>query len=731
MTMQDLRTSRRAFLAGAAGLVIGFQLPPLGRAAAAVPAVPGAPAGGAAAATPLNAFVRIAPDDSVTILCKHLEMGQAPYTGLATLLAEELDADWSQMRAEAAPADDDLYANLYFGIQGTGGSTAIAQSYEQLRRAGATARALLVAAAAEAWGVPAEEITVEQGRIRHAASGRESGFGAFAEAAAGITLESEPALKDPADFTLIGQDLPRLDTPAKTNGKAVFTLDIALPGMVTALVAHPEHFGARVAAYDDSAARAVPGVIAVRQISQGVAVYAENSWAAMQGRDALQIEWDLSDAETRSSEEIIAGYRETAAAPGFVVTDEGDVEQAFAEAATTHEAEFVFPFLAHAPMEPLDAVFVKAEDDTLDVYLGSQLQTVDQQVIAATLGLEPGAVRIHTQLAGGSFGRRAQAGSPYAAEAAEAFAAFGDERPMKHLWTREDDIRGGYYRPIYVHHLKGALDTEGRISGWEQVIVGQSIISGTPFEAMMAGGFDPTSVEGASDLPYAIAAKRVSLHTMQVGVPVLWWRSVGHTHTGFTTETFLDELLELAGQDPLESRLALLGDHARHRGVLERAAEMADWGGPVPEGRARGLAVHKSFNSYVAEVAEVSEGPEGIPKVHRVWCAVDCGVAVNPNHIRAQMEGGIGFGLGSVLFGEITLGRGGRVEQSNFHDYRSLRIDEMPEVEVAVIASSEPPTGVGEPGVPPIGPAVANAWRRLGQEPVRRLPFLRAPSVSG
>lgn len=731
MTLQDLRTSRRAFLAGAAGLVIGFQLPPLGRAAAAVPAVPGVPAGGAAAATPLNAFVRIAVDDSVTILCKHLEMGQAPYTGLATLLAEELDADWNQVRAEAAPADDGLYANLYFGIQGTGGSTAIAQSYEQLRRAGATARALLVAAAAEAWGVPAGEITVERGRIRHAASGRESGFGAFAEAAAGITLEAEPALKNPADFTLIGQELPRLDTPAKTTGKAVFTLDIALPGMVTALVAHPERFGARVAAYDDSAAREVPGVLEVREIPQGIAVYAESTWAAMQGRDALQIEWDLSEAETRSSEEIVAAYRDAAATAGLVVTDEGDVEQAFAEAATTHEAEFVFPFLAHAPMEPLDAVFVKAEDGGLDVYLGSQLQTVDQQVIAATLGLEPAAVRIHTQLAGGSFGRRAEAGSPYAAEAAEAFAAFGGERPVKHLWTREDDIRGGYYRPIYVHRLKGALDAAGAISGWEQVIVGQSILGGTPFEAMMTGGVDPTSVEGASDLPYAIAAKRVSLHTMQIGVPVLWWRSVGHTHTGFTTETFLDELLEMAGQDPLESRLALLGDHARHRGVLERAAEMADWGGPVPEGRARGLAVHKSFNSYVAEVAEVSEGREGIPRVHRVWCAVDCGVAVNPNHIRAQMEGGIGFGLGSVLFGEITLGRGGRVEQSNFHDYRALRIEEMPEVEVAVMASSEPPTGVGEPGVPPIGPAVANAWRRLGREPVRRLPFLRSPAVSG
>ena len=725
MKIETMRPSRRAFLAGSAGLVIGFYLAPTGRAAAQA-ATNGVKADAQGAFSEMNAFVRVAPDDTVTVLCKHLEMGQGPYTGLTTIVAEELDADWSQMRAAAAPANDELYKNLAFGVQGTGGSTAIANSYDQLRAAGATARAMLVAAAAAEWGVPAGDITVAKGRIGHAASGRESGFGAFAEKAAGMQPPAEPTLKDPKDFSLIGTDVPRLDTRAKSNGTAIFTLDVTAPGMLTALVLHPTQFGAKVARVDDTEARKVAGVVDVREIDQGVAVYAENTWAAMKGRKALKVEWDISAAETRTSAAIVAEYQEKARSPGFVVTDEGDVGKAAAEAEVTLEAEYVFPYLAHAPMEPLDAVLVKAEDGTIDLYSGTQFQTSDQQAIAATLGIEPAQVRVHTQFAGGAFGRRAQAGSPHAIETAAVFKAIGGERPVKHLWLREDDVRGGFYRPIYVHRLKGTVGPDKTISGWEQVIVGQSIIAGTPFEAMMTDGYDPTSVEGASDLPYAIPSKRVSLHTVETGVPVLWWRSVGHTHTAFTTEAFLDELLAVAGKDAVEGRLAMLGDFPRHTGVLQRVAELAGWGGAVPEGRARGVAVHKSFDTYVAQIAEVSEGAEGIPRVHKVWCAVDCGVAINPNVIRAQMEGGVGFGLGAVLFGEITLGDGGHVEQSNFHDYRSLRINEMPEVEVAVVQSSEKPTGVGEPGVPPIGPAVANAWRALTGTPVRRLPFLSA-----
>lgn len=716
MNIQTIQTTRRGFLAGA-GLVIGVSLAMRGRAAAAL--LQGAPAGAEGPVQNLNAFVRIAPDGLVTVLSKHIEFGQGPYTGLTTLVAEELDADWSQMRVAAAPADDELYANLAFGIQGTGGSTAIANSYEQMRKAGATARAMLVAAAAEEWGVSAEEITVAKGRIRHAASGKESGFGELAEKAATMEAPAEPKLKDPKDFVLIGTDRPKLDTPEKTNGQAVFTLDVLADDMLIAMVARPAHFGATVKSFDDTDARKVPGVVDVKQITGGVAVFAENTFAALKGREALSVEWDLSKAETRSSEEIYDAYRALFSETGLEATNTGDVGGAMnADGTTVLEREIVFPYLAHAPMEPLDAVLIQAEDGSIDCYNGSQFPGQDKAAIAEVCGVDPAKVRVNTQLAGGSFGRRAQFGSPYMREAAEAFKASGMTRPIKHIWTREDDIRGGFYRPIFVHKLKGAMDADGNIVGWDQQIVGQSVMQKTEL--------DESSVEGAADLPYAIPNLRVFSHQPQSPVTVLWWRSVGHSHTGFAVETFIDELLEKAGKDPVEGRLALLADYPRRAGVLRKAAEMADWASAVTEGRQRGVAVHKSFNTYVAEIAEVSIGDNGEPRVHKVWCAVDCGVAVNPNIIRAQMEGGIGYGLGAVLFDEITLGEGGAVVQSNFHDYRSLRINEMPEVEVAIIESSEAPTGVGEPGTPPIGPAVANAWRRLTGQPVRQLPIVKA-----
>lgn len=727
MLMETIRPSRRSFLAGSAGLVIGIYLAPTGRARAAVPVKEGIPADAQGTQFKPNAFVRIAPDDTVTVLCKHSEIGQGVYTGLTTLVAEELDADWSQMRAVASPADDELYKNLAFGIMGTGGSTAIANSYTQMRTAGATARAMLVAAAAEEWGVPKDEITVERGRIRHAASSRESGFGALAEKAAAVKLDGEPTLKDPKNFKLIGSDIHRLDTAAKSRGEVTYVLDIHLPEMLTALMVHPDVFGAKVKSFDDSAARKIPGVVDVKAVPQGVAVYAENMWAAIQGRAAVTVEWDTSTAETRSSAAIIADYQDKAKAHGVDVKNEGDLAKAYGEAAQTLEAEYVFPFLAHSPMEPLDSVMVKADDGSVDIYSGSQLQTVDLKAAAGVLGLDPKKVRLHTQIAGGGFGRKGEAGFQYSSEAAEVFKASGGNRPVKHVWLRENDVRGGNYRPIYVHRLKGAIGKDGTISAWEQVIVGQSILTGTLFEGFLQGGPDPTSHEGASDLPYAIANRRVSLHTTQTGVPVLWWRSVGHTHTAYSTECFLDELLAAAGKDPVEGRLAMLGAFPRHSGALQRVGEMAS--SPVPEGRARGVAVHKSFDTYVAEIAEISVEND-LPRVHKVWCAVDCGVPVNPNIIRAQMEGGIGFGLSAILFGEISLGDGGHVQQSNFHDYRMLRINEMPEIEVSIIQSAEAPTGVGEPGVPPVGPAVANAWRRLTGRSVRQLPFQAAP-VSG
>ncbi len=483
------------------------------------------------------------------------------------------------------------------------------------------------------------------------------------------------------------------------------------------MVAHPKHFGATVKSFDDSEARKVKGVVDVKQIPQGIAVYADNTYTALKGRDALKIEWDLSKAETRSSSELAAEYARQFAKPGIEATNTGNVVTAFQqEGLQTIEADIVFPFLAHAPMEPLDAVFIKAADGSVDIYNGAQFPGFDQQVAAEILKLDETKVRVNTQLAGGSFGRKAQFGSPYMQEAAMVYAAIGGDRPLKHMWTREDDIQGGFYRPMYAHRMRGAIDAEGRITAWEQIIVGQSI--------MAKADLDSTSVEGASNLPYQIPNLKVTSHNITLPIPPLWWRSVGHTHTGFAVETFVDELLTRVGRDPVEGRLALLDKASRHAGVLRKAAEMADWGATPPEGRARGVAVVESFGSFVAQVAEVSVGSDGAPRVHKVWCAVDCGVAVNPNIIKAQMEGGIGYGLGAVLFDAVMLGKGGKIMQSNFHDYRSIRINEMPDVAVEIIKSAESPTGVGEPGVPPIGPAVANAWRKLTNAPVRQLPIV-------
>jgi isoquinoline 1-oxidoreductase beta subunit len=716
MTIHDLNPTRRAFLAGT-GLVIGVAIAPKILSAA----VTGVPAGGGPDLLPLNAFVKIGTDDTVTVLSKHIEFGQGPFTGLATLVAEELDADWSQMRAVHSPTDNKIYANLMFGLQGTGGSSSIANAYEQMRKAGATARAMLVAAAADDWKVPVAEITVEKGRIKHAASDKESGFGAFADKAAKQTPPENPTLKDAKDFILIGQELPKLDTKGKTDGTAIFTLDIMPDNLLVAVVAHPKVFGATVKSVDDSEARKVSGVVDVKRILQGVAVYADNTFAALKGRDALKIEWDMSTAETRSSSQLAAEYTRHFDQPGLTATDNGNVDTALKqEGLETLEAEIVFPFLAHAPMEPLDAVFIKQADGSVDIYNGAQFPGFDQQVAAQILKLDESRVRVNTQLAGGSFGRKAQFGSPYMQEAATVYALSGGDRPLKHMWTREDDIQGGFYRPMYAHRMRGAINAEGQIIAWDQVIVGQSI--------MAKADLDSTSVEGASNLPYKIPNLRVTSHNVKLPIPPLWWRSVGHTHTGFAVETFVDELMTRAGRDPVEGRLALLDKDSRHAGVLRKVAEMADWGAKLPDGRARGVAVVESFGSFVAQVAEVSVGADGAPRVHKVWCAVDCGIAVNPNIIKAQMEGGIGYGLGAVLFDAVTLGEGGRIVQSNFHDYRSIRINEMPDIAVEIIKSTEKPTGVGEPGVPPAGPAVANAWRKLTGAPVRQLPIVNLMS---
>ncbi|AMV49007.1 xanthine dehydrogenase family protein molybdopterin-binding subunit [Paraburkholderia caribensis] len=701
------RPSRRTFLKGAGtaaalALTIGFEWAGTSRRAIAAQ-----PPGAAFAP---NAFLRVGADDSVTVIAKHVEMGQGAYTGIATIVAEELDADWSRVRVESAPADAKRYANLAFGtIQGTGGSSAMANSWTQLREAGATARVMLVTAAAQQWKVPASELRTERGVVYHDASGKHATYGSLSSAAAALPVPENVALKDPKNFRLIGSQAPRVDVPPKTDGTAQFTLDVTLPGMLVAVMQRPPLFGATVRSFDASAAKAVPGVVNVVQVPRGVAVVAKSFWAAKQGRDALKVEWDETHAEKRSSADIMAEYRKAAEQPGLPARTEGDASKAIQGAARKLSASYEFPYLAHAPMEPLDAV-IKLTANSCEIWAGDQFQTIDQANAARVAGLQPQQVSIHTLYAGGSFGRRANPGSDYIVEAVSIAKALGaNGTPVKLQWTREDDIHGGLYRPMYFHKLEAGLTRDGKLVGWQHRIVGQSIVAGTPFAGLIKNGIDGTSVEGAANIAYAIPNISVQLSTMQTGVPVLWWRVVGSSHTAFAVEAFIDEAAHAAGKDPYTFRRDLLEHEPRMRAVLDLAAQKAGWSSaPLPPGKGRGIAVAEAFKTLVAQVAEVSVDKDGKVKVDRVVCAVDCGTAINPDVIAAQIEGGIGFGLGAALYGAITL-KDGRVEQNNFDGYRVLRIDAMPKVEVHIVASTQAPTGIGEPGVAPVGPAVANA----------------------
>jgi isoquinoline 1-oxidoreductase subunit beta len=716
--------ARRAFLKDAGAmtamaLTIGFEWAGTTRRSTAIAA---SYAGGPF--TP-NAFLRIGADNSVTVIAKHVEMGQGAYTGIATIVAEELDADWSLVRVESAPADATRYANLAMGkLQGTGGSSAMANSWMQLREAGAKARAMLLSAAAGQWHVPVAELTVADGIVYHTGSKRQAPFGSLVRAAASIPVPDQVTLKDPKEFKLIGHQIPRVDVPAKVDGSAQFTLDVSLPGMLVALLKRPPLFGATVRSFDASAATAVPGVVKVVQVPRGVAVVAQGFWAAKQGRDALKVDWDDSDAEKRSSAAIMEEYRRIAEQPASSARKEGDSAQAISNAAHKLSASFEFPFLAHAPMEPLDAV-VKLTANSCEIWAGDQFQTVDQGNAAKTAGLDPQQVSIHTLYAGGSFGRRANPGSDFIVEAVSIAKAYGaDGTPIKLQWTREDDLHGGLYRPMYFHKLEAGLSEKGELTGWRHVIVGQSIMADTFFAPIMIkNGIDPTSVEGAATIAYAIPNITVDLATTKSGVPILWWRVVGSSHTAFAVEAFIDEVAHAAGEDGFTFRRKLLEHQPRMKAVLELAAEKAGWSkDPMPKGKGRGIAVAEAFKTFVAQVAEVSVDDTGHVTVDRIVCAVDCGTAINPDVIAAQMEGGIGFGLGAVLYGQITL-KDGRVEQDNFNSYRVLRMNEMPKVEVHIVPSAEPPTGVGEPGVAPVGPAVANAIFAATGNRIHMLPF--------
>src|SRR6202140_4428903 len=623
-TLANPRATRRDFLKsagslGAVALTIGFELGGATRRAFGAPAAPVAGGG----FTP-NAFLRIGSDSSVPVIAKHVEMGQGAYTGIATIVAEELDANWQDVRVESAPADAKRYANLAFGtIQGTGGSSAMANSWNQLREAGGKARAVLLAAAAKEWKVPVAELTVEQGTVYHAGKKRRAAFGALVATAATLPIPETVQLKNPKDFKLIGHQLPRVDAAAKSDGTAQFTIDVVLPGMLVALLKRPPLFGATVKSFDAAAAGAVPGVVKVVQVPGDIAVVAKSFWAAKQGRDALKIEWDDSKAEKRSSATLMDEYRKLADQPGLPARKDGDAVQAIKDAKRKVSASYEFPYLAHAPMEPLDAV-VKLSANSCEIWAGDQFQTIDQANAAHTAGLDPQQVSIHTLYAGGSFGRRANPGSDYIVEAVSIAKACGaDGAPIKLQWTREDDIHGGLYRPMYFHKLEAGLNDKGELTGWRHVIVGQSIMADSFLAAMIKDGIDPTSVEGAATIAYAIPNVAVDLSTTQTGVPVLWWRVVGSSHTAFAVEAFIDEVAHAAGQDGHTFRRKLLEQHPRMKAVLELAAEKAGWGTPPPPGKGRGIAVAEAFKTFVAQVAEGSVGKDGQVKVDAGVCGVD------------------------------------------------------------------------------------------------------------
>ncbi len=711
-----MNVSRRGFLTGsAAGLVVAFYVPNMAKAVPA-PAAPPLP--------PANAFLRIAPDNSVTVLLAHSEMGQGIWTGLAMLIAEELECDWSKVRSEHAPAAP-VYGNPFMGIQLTGGSTSTISEFDRYRKVGAVAKDMLIRAAAAKWKVQPAKVKAENGMLTSGAN--KATFGELAEAAMKLPPPKDVKLKDPKSWKIIGTPTKRLDTPEKITGKAQFGMDIQFPGLRTAVVARAP-FGGKVVKVDDSAALKVPGVEKVVNIGSGVAVVAKHYWAAKVGRDALKVEFSKPDQIVESTAQLTE-WMGKAKTVGTIAHDTGKVDDAIAKAKTKFEAMFTVPYLAHAPMEPLNCA-VKIDGDKVEIWAGTQAQTLDQMAAAKIAGTTPDKVTIHTPFLGGGFGRRATPYSDVVSEATMIAKAAGV--PTKTVWSREDDIRGGYYRPSYVHRVQVGIDDKGKPVAWDHTVVGQSIMAGTPFEAFtIKNGIDGSSIEGLNESPYLdkMPAHRVSLHSPKTPIPVLWWRSVGNTHTAFVLESVIDDLAYAAKQDPLAYRLALLDKHPRHAAALKAAADKAGWGTPPPAGHARGLAVHESFGSIVAMVAEVSVQNEKI-RVHQVTAAVDCGTAVNPLGIEAQLQSCVAFGLTAALYGKLTL-KGGEVQQSNFHDYPILRIHEMPKVTVHIMPNDPKVRmgGIGEPGTAVIAPAVANAVYAATKIRLRNLPLNLGPAT--
>lgn len=713
--------SRRAFLIDAAALAGGFVLASHVPFANRAWAAEGAPAPGI---FDPNVFLRIGDDNTVTVISKHFEMGQGVTTGLATLVAEELDADWSTVRYAFAPNNAKLYNHLLFGpVMATGGSASMAAAWLQMRQVGAAARSMFVAAAAAKWNVPADEVEVAKGVVSHARSGRRATFGELAADAMRVPVPTEVKLKTETQWTLIGTRLPRLDSLEKTTGKAVYAMDVQRPGMLTAVVKRPDRFGATVASFDAAEAKRIEGVVDVVQIPSGVAVVAKDTWSALRGRDALKVVWDASKAETRSTDQMFAEYRRMIATPGLSAAARGDAGAALARATKTLDAEWMFPYLAHAPMEPLNAT-IELRGDSAEIWSGCQLQSIDTFAASKVLGLKPDRIAIHTLLGGGSFGRRGNPVPDWVIELATLAKALEGRAPLHLVWTREDDLKGGFYRPMALHRVRAGIDNAGRIAGWQHRLVSQFMFIGTPFErSLVVDGLDKTSVQGLVDTHYAIGDFSVESHNAKSAVPVLWWRSVGHSHCAHVVETVVDELAHLARKDPVAFRLELLAQQPRDAAVLRLAADKAGWGRRLPKGRGRGVAYHHSFNTRVAMVAEVSVARTAF-KVDRIVAAVDCGIAINPDIVVAQIEGAVGFALATALREQITL-KQGVVEQSNFDDYQPTRIGDMPKVEVHIEKSNAAPSGIGEPGVPPVAPAIGNAIFAATGKRLRSLPFDR------
>ncbi|MGH8786687.1 MAG: molybdopterin cofactor-binding domain-containing protein [Cupriavidus necator] len=715
---------RRSFLklAGSVGLALG-AFPHLAMAQAAS-------AGGAASALkptqqPL-AFVQIAPGGEVTVTVNRLEFGQGVQTALPMILAEELDADWSLVRSRHG-SNDAAYVDPLFGIHLTGGSHSVKNSFTQYRELGARARAMLLSAAAARWKVDVATLRTRAGVVL-GPGGRTLTYGELAEAAMALPVPEKVKLKDPKDFRIIGTPTTRIDARAKSSGRQDFGIDTRLPGQLTAVVAHPPVFGARLTTVDDSAARAIKGVKAVLRVpvdrgGEGVAVVADGYWPARQGRDALKLQWNTTPVEKADSERLLAQYRELAARPG---RRQFDADMApLATAPRKLEAEFVFPYLAHAPMEPLNCT-VQLSDGHAELWVGSQCPGLDGAAAARALGLKPEQVKIHVQMAGGGFGRRFASTSDYVVEAcaiARAARAAGMKAPIRTLWSREDDIKGGYYRPMHLHRARIGFDQQGKVLAWDHVIVGQSITSGTVFgEFQVKNGIDATATEGMRD-PYPLPM-RLTVHHPTPNVPVLWWRSVGSTHTAYVMETLLDEIARATRQDPVAYRMRLFGDkHPRHRAALQLAVDKSGYGKKkLPAGRAWGVAVHESFDSVVAYVVEGSV-KEGRPQLHRVTAGVHCNLVVNPRTVEAQVQGAAVMGLSMCLAGSAITLKDGVIEQSNFGDVTVARITDTPAFDVHIVPSADPPTGMGEPGLPPLAPAFANAIARLTGKPLRQLPF--------